>query len=118
LLRLVFASGAAVSAIPVDGAGAGDSVAAKPRPLPVVAKHNVISWRTFTFMIVAVVCSLRAAPTMAVYGLASIFLYAVPASGTPQETESMNRFSEAPGQTARSGYACCQLRLCQRAAAS
>ena len=64
------------------------SVVAKPRSLPVVAKHNVISWRTLTFMIVAVVCSLRAAPTMAVYGLASIFLYAVIASGTPQESES------------------------------
>lgn len=47
--------------------------------LPVVTKHNVISWKTFTFMIIAIVCSLRAAPTMAVYGLGSIFLYAVPA---------------------------------------
>lgn len=50
-----------------------------PKSEPVVAKRHVISWQTFTFMIIAIVCSLRAAPTMAVYGLGSIFLYAIPA---------------------------------------
>jgi amino acid transporter len=48
-------------------------------PLHVVAKRNVISWKTMTFMTVSVVCSLRAAPTMAVFGLGSILLYVIPA---------------------------------------
>jgi len=48
-------------------------------PLRIVAKRNVISWKTMTFMTVSVVCSLRAAPTMAVFGLGSILLYAIPA---------------------------------------
>ena len=48
-------------------------------PLQVVAKRNVISWKTMTFMTVSLVCSLRAAPTMAVFGLGAILLYAIPA---------------------------------------
>ena len=48
-------------------------------PLRIVAKRNVISWKTMTFMTVSVVCSLSAAPTMAVFGLGSILLYAIPA---------------------------------------
>ena len=57
------------------------AVAASPLadPLPVIAKRNFISWRTMMFMTVAVVCSLRSAPTMAVFGLASVFLYVIPA---------------------------------------
>jgi putative glutamate/gamma-aminobutyrate antiporter len=71
----------------------------RAKTLPVVAKHNFISWRTFSFMIVAVVCSLRAAPTMAVYGLASIFLYAVPAIVfmVPQTLVSAELASAWPG---------------------
>jgi amino acid transporter len=49
------------------------------KPITVVAKRHFISWQTFTFMIIAIVASLRAAPTMAVYGLGSVFLYVVPA---------------------------------------
>ncbi|TXS54422.1 APC family permease [Streptomyces sp. t39] len=39
----------------------------------------LISWLTLALMTTASVASLRAAPTMAVYGLACIFLYLVPA---------------------------------------
>jgi putative glutamate/gamma-aminobutyrate antiporter len=72
---------------------------AKSKSLPVVVKHNFISWRTFTLMIVAVVCSLRAAPTMAVYGLASILLYAIPAIVflVPQTLVSAELASAWPG---------------------
>jgi putative glutamate/gamma-aminobutyrate antiporter len=71
----------------------------KAKSLPVVVKHNFISWRTFTLMIVAVVASLRAAPTMAVYGLASIFLYVVPAIVflVPQTLVSAELASAWPG---------------------
>jgi glutamate:GABA antiporter len=44
-----------------------------------VAKPAFISWVTLAFMTTASVASLRAAPTMAVYGLACVFLYVVPA---------------------------------------
>ncbi|MGO1241969.1 MAG: hypothetical protein ACTMHU_11115, partial [Cellulosimicrobium funkei] len=40
---------------------------------------NYITWLTLAFMITSSVASLRAAPTMAVYGLAAVFLYVVPA---------------------------------------
>ena len=72
---------------------------AKAKLLPVVAKHNFINWKTFTFMIVASVCSLRAAPTMAVYGLASVFLYVVPAVVflLPQTLVSAELASAWPG---------------------
>ncbi|MFF0431181.1 APC family permease [Streptomyces sp. NPDC004327] len=39
----------------------------------------VLSWLTLAFMTTASVASLRAAPTMAIYGLACVFLYLVPA---------------------------------------
>jgi hypothetical protein len=38
-----------------------------------------ISWLALALMTTSSVASLRAAPTMAVYGLASVFLYVVPA---------------------------------------
>jgi glutamate:GABA antiporter len=38
-----------------------------------------ISWLTLSFMMVAAVASIRSLPTMAVYGLGSIFLYLLPA---------------------------------------
>ena len=88
-----------MSAIPVGGAAAGVGTVAKAKPLPAVAKHNFISWKTFTFMIVASVCSLRAAPTMAVFGLASVFLYVVPAVVflLPQTLVSAELASAWPG---------------------
>ncbi|MFJ3668206.1 APC family permease [Streptomyces sp. NPDC090106] len=42
-------------------------------------KAPLISWMTLALMTTASVASLRAAPTMAVYGLACVFLYLVPA---------------------------------------
>lgn len=61
----------------------GSSVAAKPA----IAKQvkaaamtpRFITWTALAFMTVSSVASLRAAPTMAVYGLAAVFLYIVPA---------------------------------------
>src|ERR671911_3067850 len=44
-----------------------------------VVKPTYITWVTLAFMTTASVASLRAAPTMAVYGLACVFLYIVPA---------------------------------------
>jgi amino acid transporter len=44
-----------------------------------VAKPTYITWLTLAFMTTASVASLRSAPTMAVYGLACVFLYVVPA---------------------------------------
>ncbi|MBB4979840.1 MULTISPECIES: APC family permease [Streptomyces] len=42
-------------------------------------KRQFISWLTLAFMTTASVASLRPAPTMAIYGLAAIFLYLLPA---------------------------------------
>lgn len=38
-----------------------------------------INWLTLSFMMVAAVASIRSLPTMAVYGLGSVFLYLLPA---------------------------------------
>jgi amino acid transporter len=46
---------------------------------PAVPKPTFITWVTLAFMTTASVASLRSAPTMAVYGLACVFLYIVPA---------------------------------------
>src|SRR5215470_3054537 len=54
------------------------AVAAKPARV-VVAKPTYITWVTLAFMTTFSVASLRSAPTMAVYGLACVFLYIVPA---------------------------------------
>src|SRR4051812_49478258 len=43
-----------------------------------VPRRVYISWVALAFMTTASVASLRAAPTMAVYGLAAIFLYVLP----------------------------------------
>ncbi|HEY2791214.1 MAG TPA: amino acid permease, partial [Micromonosporaceae bacterium] len=43
------------------------------------AKPNAITWVALAMMTTSSVASLRAAPTMAVYGLACVFLYLVPA---------------------------------------
>lgn len=42
-------------------------------------KLNAISWLALALMTTSSVASLRAAPTMAIYGLAAVFLYLVPA---------------------------------------
>lgn len=57
-------------------ASTGASVPAQRKPRPAVA---YISWVTLALMTTSSVASLRAAPTMAVYGLACVFLYAIPA---------------------------------------
>src|SRR4051812_8251302 len=62
------------AAIPADGAAAPPASRAKAR---VSAKY--ISWVALAMMTTSSVASLRAAPTMAVYGLACVFLYIVPA---------------------------------------
>src|SRR5262245_28822375 len=45
----------------------------------VVKSPQFISWMALAFMTTGSVASLRSAPTMAVYGLACVFLYVVPA---------------------------------------
>jgi putative glutamate/gamma-aminobutyrate antiporter len=57
---------------------AGRPVAA-PAAKVAVVKPTYITWLTLAFMTTASVASLRSAPTMAVYGLACVFLYVVPA---------------------------------------
>src|SRR3954453_18567268 len=52
---------------------------AVPAAKPLIAKPTYITWVTLAFMTTASVASLRSAPTMAVYGLACVFLYLVPA---------------------------------------
>jgi glutamate:GABA antiporter len=54
------------------------AAAAKPAKLAIV-KPTYITWLTLAFMTTSSVASLRSAPTMAVYGLACVFLYIVPA---------------------------------------
>ncbi|WP_443068315.1 hypothetical protein [Streptomyces sp. NBC_01358] len=52
-----------------------------PRPRTAAARSatSAMTWVTLAFMTTASVASLRAAPTMAVYGLACVFLYLLPA---------------------------------------
>ena len=56
-----------------------DRPVAVPAAKAVVAKPTYITWLTLAFMTTSSVASLRSAPTMAVYGLACVFLYVVPA---------------------------------------
>ncbi|MER5707640.1 APC family permease [Streptomyces sp. NPDC002122] len=59
-----------------------DTPAEVPRPRAAVttpAAPTTMTWVTLALMTTASVASLRAAPTMAVYGLACVFLYLVPA---------------------------------------
>ncbi|MFB7447123.1 APC family permease [Streptomyces sp. NPDC056194] len=51
----------------------------RPRAAAQAAAPNTMTWVTLALMTTASVASLRAAPTMAVYGLACVFLYIVPA---------------------------------------
>jgi glutamate:GABA antiporter len=64
--------------VPIGGqrAGTPSKAAARTRSVPAVA---YISWLALALMTTSSVASLRAAPTMAVYGLAAIFLYLIPA---------------------------------------
>ena len=60
------------------------SIRAKPSPVAepreaTATKPKFITWVTLALMTTASVASLRSAPTMAVYGLACVFLYIVPA---------------------------------------
>src|SRR6201991_3711462 len=57
-------------------AGGGSTVAAVKA---VVKSPQFISWMALAFMTTGSVASLRSSPTMAVYGLACVFLYVVPA---------------------------------------
>jgi putative glutamate/gamma-aminobutyrate antiporter len=64
-----------MTAMDVPAGGATEKApAAVPIPRP-----TFITWVSLAFMTTASVASLRAAPTMAVYGLACVFLYVVPA---------------------------------------
>ncbi|MGW8355255.1 APC family permease [Streptomyces wedmorensis] len=57
-----------------------DTPAEVPRPRAAVTPApTTLTWVTLALMTTASVASLRAAPTMAVYGLACVFLYLVPA---------------------------------------
>ena len=61
---------------------AADSAAERPAaaaPARAVAGPNYIAWTALALMTVSSVASLRPAPTMAVYGLAAVFLYVLPA---------------------------------------
>ncbi|WP_431835884.1 amino acid permease [Cellulomonas sp. Y8] len=83
------AGGVAVDGTPTtNGTPAGDGRAGDaPEPPPadaVPARTPVpaaqwISWVALAMMTTSSVASLRAAPTMAIYGLAAVFLYVVPA---------------------------------------
>jgi glutamate:GABA antiporter len=63
-------------------AGATGALAAAAAPATTVrpaAKRTYITWAALAMMITGSVASLRSAPTMAVFGLASVFLYVGPA---------------------------------------
>ncbi len=53
--------------------------AATPAKAAAVPSVRTITWLTMCFMTVSAVASIRNTPSMAVYGLACIFLYALPA---------------------------------------
>ncbi|WP_405014716.1 APC family permease [Kitasatospora sp. NBC_01539] len=61
--------------VPADGAGRSDTTT---RAVQAVSAPR-LTWLTLALMTTSSVASLRAAPTMAVYGLACVFLYLVPA---------------------------------------
>ena len=56
-----------------------DDAAAAAAPKSKVKAAHLISWVALAMMTTSSVASLRAAPTMAVYGLACVFLYLLPA---------------------------------------
>lgn len=60
-------------------AAAGDARSLSDSVKSVVTSPHFIAWTALAFMTTSSVASLRPAPTMAVYGLAAVFLYIVPA---------------------------------------
>jgi glutamate:GABA antiporter len=58
---------------------AGERVPAERPARAAVSAPQALAWTALAFMTVSSVASLRPAPTMAVYGLSSVFLYVVPA---------------------------------------
>src|SRR3954462_7584477 len=58
---------------------AGQAASAVQPARGALVKPSYITWLTLAFMTTSSVASLRAAPTMAVYGLACVFLYIIPA---------------------------------------
>ena len=58
---------------------AGTHRPAATTKVKVTGARKYMTWPTLALMTVSVVASLRAAPSMAIFGLASIFLYIVPA---------------------------------------
>jgi len=60
-------------------ADAGGGTVSTSAPAKIITKKNVITWVALAFMTTGSVASLRAAPTMGIYGLAAVFLYVVPA---------------------------------------
>jgi len=56
-----------------------DRPVAAPAARARVVQPTYVTWLTLAFMTTASVASLRSAPTMAVYGLACVFLYGVAA---------------------------------------
>ena len=68
-----------MSAMDVPAGGEAAQPRAEARSRAAIPKTAWISWIALAFMTTSSVASLRAAPTMAVYGLACVFLYLVPA---------------------------------------
>jgi len=64
------------TAVPLER---GPSKGAALPPMGGAGKRKYISWVALAMMTTGSVASLRSAPTMAVFGLASVFLYVVPA---------------------------------------
>jgi amino acid transporter len=62
-----------------DAAALGQATPLRKTASKVVPRPMFISWLALAFMTTSSVASLRAAPSMAVFGLASVFLYIVPA---------------------------------------
>src|SRR5271166_574848 len=58
---------------------AGSTRAAAPAHVKVKGARKYVTWGALALMTTGSVASLRSAPTMAVFGLASVFLYVVPA---------------------------------------
>ncbi len=65
--------------VPADRPGGAARAASTRAQSVTMAKPKFITWVTLAFMTTSSVASLRSAPTMAVYGLACVFLYIVPA---------------------------------------
>jgi glutamate:GABA antiporter len=68
-----------MTSIEARAGATGAPAAAAPATVRPAAKRTYITWATLAMMITGSVASLRSAPTMAVFGLASVFLYVLPA---------------------------------------